>query len=167
MKRRFLLNTVNSNVYITHPDTGTTFRWKSRSQNACTGTLESRNLSPHPEKILPYSIDPLRNRCAPLHRHVLNTNKKAATKGHRPKPKSHFPAGDAAISTWTWTLSPQLWRNSHYGCGKEIVPRWEVNYLAWHKECGRGKFHLLFSRRDIFCSNISLTPDFAFCIHTV
>lgn len=85
-------------------------------------------------KSLPYSASTHRNRCATsLQSMFLNTNKKAARQRHRPQWESHFPASDAAISTLTLTLAPQLWWNSHYGCGKEIVPRWEANYLAWHR----------------------------------
>lgn len=71
--------------------------------------------------------------CTSLRWVFLNTNKKAARQGHGPKLKSHFPASDTAISPLTLTLAPQLWGNSHYGLGKEIVPGWEVNYAAWHK----------------------------------
>lgn len=110
--------------------------WKSRSQNACIGTAkESRNLKPQKEKKNPsiFYLHIQKQMCTSLQSMFLNTNKKAARQGHRPKLKSHFPASDTAISTLTLTLAPQLWWNSHYGCGKESVPRWEVNYLAWHK----------------------------------
>lgn len=41
--------------------------------------------------------------CKSLQSMYLNTNKKAARQGHRPKVKSHFTASDAAISTLTLT----------------------------------------------------------------
>lgn len=88
--------------------------------------------------------------CTSLQSMFLNTNKKAVRQEHRLKLKSHFPASDAAISTLTLTLALQLQWSSHNGCGKETVPRWEVNYLAWHKKCWKGKFHLLSFRQDIF-----------------
>lgn len=59
--------------------------------------------------------------CTSLQSMFLNTNKKTVIQGHRPKLKSHFPPSDTAISTLTFAL--QLWQNSHYGCGKEIVHR--------------------------------------------
>ena len=108
--------------------------WKNRSQNTCIGTAkESRNLKPQKKIPSIFYLHIQKQMCTSLHSMFLNTNKKAARQGHGPKLKSHFPASDAAISTLTLTLAPQLWWNSHYDCGKEIVPRWEVNYLAWHK----------------------------------
>lgn len=86
--------------------------WKSRSQNACIRTAkESRNLKPQKKKKNPsiFHLHIQKQMCTSLQSMFLNTNKKAARQGHRPKLKSHFPASDAAISTLTLTLAPQLW----------------------------------------------------------
>lgn len=128
------------------------FGWKRRSQNICLETdKESRNLNPQAGGKNP-SMFPLysqKQMCLSPQSMFLNTNKKAAAQGHRPKLKSHFPASDTAIPTLTLTLAPQLWWNSQYGCGKEVVPRWEVNYLAWHKNVEKASF-TCFSLGKIF-----------------
>ena len=99
------------------------------------GELKSPGIKSHTHKNIPspFYLHTQEQMCTSLQWVFLNTNKKAARQGHRPKLKSHFPASDTAISTLTLTLAPQLWWNSHYGLGKEIVPGWEVNYVAWHK----------------------------------
>lgn len=99
------------------------------------GEIRSLEIESHTHKNIPstFHLQAHEQMCTSLQWVFLNTNKKAARQGHRPKLKSHFPASDTAISTLTWTLAPQLWWNSHYGLGNEIVPRWEVNYLACHQ----------------------------------
>lgn len=99
------------------------------------GELKSPGIKSHTHKNIPspFYLHTQEQMCTSLQWVFLNTNKKAARQGHGPKLKSHFPASDTAISTLTLTLAPQLWWNSHYGLGKEIVPGWEVNYVTWHK----------------------------------
>lgn len=125
------------------------------------GELKSPGIKSHTHTqiFLPHSyLHTQEQMCASLQWVFLNTNKEAARQGHGPKLKSHFPASDTAISTPTLTLAPQLWWNSHYGLGKEIVPGWEVNYVAWHKnvEKANSTWFSLGKRFFFCCSNISM-----------
>lgn len=141
---------------------------KQQSECRHWNSWESRHSSPHPEKNPSvFYLHTQEQMCPSPQSMFLNTNKKAAAQGHRPKRKSHFPASDAAISTLTLTLAPQLWWSSHYGRGKEIVPRWEVNYLAWHKNVEKAN-STCFSLGKIFLFKYLPATQFCLlCTHSI